>query len=77
MAFKYLSRALVPLLLGYAVYSLVYEEHKGWYSFVVGMLAGSVSDIRRTVPNIRREVGRASAGVHCRSPSARCAHAVR
>ena len=42
MAFKYLSRALVPLLLGYAVYSLVYEEHKGWYSFVVGMLAGSV-----------------------------------
>ena len=32
----------MPLLLGYAVYSLLYEEHKGWYSFVVGMLAGAV-----------------------------------
>lgn len=39
-AFKYLSWALYPLLAGYAVYSLVYEEHKGWYSWVLSMLYG-------------------------------------
>ena len=42
LAFRYLSMALVPLLIGYAIYSLIYEEHKGWYSFVVSMLAGAV-----------------------------------
>ncbi|KAJ8311058.1 hypothetical protein KUTeg_011392 [Tegillarca granosa] len=40
MAFKYLSWALFPLLGGYAVYSLMYLEHKGWYSWVLGMLYG-------------------------------------
>lgn len=40
MAFKYLSWALFPLLGGYAVYSLVYQEHKGWYSWVLNMLYG-------------------------------------
>jgi len=39
-AFKYLSWALYPLLGGYAIYSLVYEEHKGWYSWVLSMLYG-------------------------------------
>nr|CAG4640714.1 EOG090X032C [Eulimnadia texana] len=39
-AFRYLSWALYPLLVGYAVYSLVYEEHKGWYSWVLSMLYG-------------------------------------
>jgi hypothetical protein len=42
MAFRYLSIALVPMLLGYAAYSLMYEEHKGWYSYIVGILAGAV-----------------------------------
>ncbi|KAF0287196.1 Cleft lip and palate transmembrane protein 1 [Amphibalanus amphitrite] len=40
MAFKYLSWALFPLLGGYAVYSVVYMEHKGWYSWVLSMLYG-------------------------------------
>ncbi|KAI5709718.1 hypothetical protein M8J75_002678 [Diaphorina citri] len=40
LAFKYLSWALFPLLAGYAVYSLLYLEHKGWYSWVLNMLYG-------------------------------------
>ena len=40
MAFKYLSWVLFPLLAAYAVYSLLYLEHKGWYSWVLGMLYG-------------------------------------
>lgn len=40
MAFKYLSWALFPLLGGYAVYSLLYQEHRGWYSWVLSMLYG-------------------------------------
>jgi hypothetical protein len=35
MAFKYLSWALFPLLGGYAIYSLVYDEQKGWYSWIL------------------------------------------
>ena len=42
LAFKYMSWAMTPLLLGYAVYSLLYNEHKGWYSYVINMLAGAV-----------------------------------
>ncbi|XP_067010073.2 putative lipid scramblase CLPTM1 [Anabrus simplex] len=40
LAFRYLSWALYPLLIGYAVYSLLYQEHRGWYSFVLNMLYG-------------------------------------
>ncbi|XP_074601103.1 uncharacterized protein LOC141855105 [Brevipalpus obovatus] len=40
MAFKYLSWACFPLLIGYAIYSLLYQEHKGWYSWVLGMVYG-------------------------------------
>uniref|UniRef100_A0A646QJ20 Cleft lip and palate transmembrane protein 1 n=1 Tax=Hemiscolopendra marginata TaxID=943146 RepID=A0A646QJ20_9MYRI len=40
MAFKYLSWLLFPLLIGYSVYSLLYMEHKGWYSWVLSMLYG-------------------------------------
>lgn len=40
MAFKYLSWLLYPLLGCYAVYSLLYVEHKGWYSWVLSMLYG-------------------------------------
>lgn len=40
MAFRYLSWILYPLLGCYAVYSLLYLEHKGWYSWVLGMLYG-------------------------------------
>merc|ERR1719336_2342123 len=39
---KYLSYALYPLLAGYTVYSVMYNEHKGWYSFVIGTLVSFV-----------------------------------
>ncbi|XP_065158917.1 putative lipid scramblase CLPTM1 [Atheta coriaria] len=40
LAFKYLSWLCFPLLAGYSVYSLMYMEHKGWYSFVLNLLYG-------------------------------------
>jgi Cleft lip and palate transmembrane protein 1 (CLPTM1) len=42
IAFKYLYIVAVPLLAAYAIYSLVYETHKSWYSFVIETLVGSV-----------------------------------
>lgn len=38
IAFKYLTWLSYPLLAGYAIYSLLYEEHKSWYSFVLKTL---------------------------------------
>jgi len=40
LAFKYLSWLLYPLLVCYAVYSVMYLEHRGWYSWVLSMLYG-------------------------------------
>lgn len=42
LAMKYLSWALFPLVAGYGVYTLVYEEHKGWYSWILSTLTGAV-----------------------------------
>ena len=42
IAMTYLSYLMYPLLAIYTVYSLVYEEHKGWYSFVINTLVGAV-----------------------------------
>ena len=42
IAFRYLYIVAVPLLLAYAVYSVLYETHKSWYSFVIETLVGSV-----------------------------------
>jgi hypothetical protein len=42
VAFKYLYVVAVPLLLAYAGYSLYYESHKSWYSFIIATLVGSV-----------------------------------
>merc|ERR1712176_530355 len=41
-AMRYLSYALYPLLFGYTIYSLMYNEHKGWYSFVIGTLVSFI-----------------------------------
>ncbi|KAI7904476.1 cleft lip and palate transmembrane protein 1-domain-containing protein [Cokeromyces recurvatus] len=38
IAFKYLKWISYPLLAGYAIYSLYYEEHKSWYSYVLKTL---------------------------------------
>ncbi|XP_031770715.2 putative lipid scramblase CLPTM1 [Galleria mellonella] len=40
LAFRYLSWACFPLLIGYGIYSLLYQEHKGWYSFILNMMYG-------------------------------------
>jgi hypothetical protein len=42
LAFRYLSYFLYPALVAYTAYSLMYEEHKSWYSFVLGTLVGFV-----------------------------------
>ncbi|RKP07191.1 cleft lip and palate transmembrane protein 1-domain-containing protein, partial [Thamnocephalis sphaerospora] len=42
LAFRYLSWAAYPLLVGYAIYSLIYDEHRGWYSYVINTLVGFV-----------------------------------
>lgn len=42
IAFKYMYMAGVPLLIAYAIYSLIYETHKSWYSFIIATLVGSV-----------------------------------
>lgn len=42
IAFKYLYIAAVPLLTAYAIYSVLYESHKSWYSFIITTLVGSV-----------------------------------
>jgi hypothetical protein len=42
IAFKYMYMLAIPLLAAYAVYSVIYEEHKSWYSFIITTLVGSV-----------------------------------
>lgn len=42
VAFKYLYVIAIPLLLAYAAYSVIYDTHKSWYSFVIATLVGSV-----------------------------------
>ena len=42
IAFKYMYLVAIPLLAAYAVYSLVYDTHKSWYSFIITTLVGSV-----------------------------------
>ena len=39
---RYLSYALYPLVIGYAIYALVYESHKSWYSWILNSLVGAV-----------------------------------
>ncbi|XDG02005.1 hypothetical protein ABKA04_001620 [Annulohypoxylon sp. FPYF3050] len=42
IAFKYMYIAGVPLIIAYAIWSLVYESHKSWYSYTLTTLVGSV-----------------------------------
>lgn len=42
VGFYYLSLALYPLVAGWAVYSLVYQQHKSWWSWVINALANGV-----------------------------------
>jgi len=40
MAFKYLGMVCFPLAICYCIYSVIYNEHTGWYSFVLGSTYG-------------------------------------
>ncbi|KAF8165660.1 cleft lip and palate associated transmembrane protein [Crassisporium funariophilum] len=42
LAFRYVSYVAIPLLAAYTVYSLMYQSHKGWYSFVISTLTSFV-----------------------------------
>ncbi|GBF90245.1 hypothetical protein Rsub_03378 [Raphidocelis subcapitata] len=41
-AMRYLSYALYPCVIGYSLYTLKYETHRSWYSWVLGSLVGAV-----------------------------------
>ncbi|KAF8437184.1 cleft lip and palate transmembrane protein 1-domain-containing protein [Boletus edulis BED1] len=42
IAFRYVSYVAIPLLMAYGIYSLVYETHKGWYSYIISTLTSFV-----------------------------------
>ncbi|PKX95895.1 CLPTM1 family protein [Aspergillus novofumigatus IBT 16806] len=42
IAFRWLYIIAVPLLGAYAAYSLIYNTHKSWYSYIIETLVGSV-----------------------------------
>ncbi|KAG6373763.1 cleft lip and palate associated transmembrane protein [Boletus reticuloceps] len=42
LAFRYVSYVAIPLLVAYGIYSLVYETHKGWYSYIISTLTSFV-----------------------------------
>lgn len=42
LAFRWVSYVAVPSLAGYTVYSLLYHEHRGWYSFTISTLSSFV-----------------------------------
>lgn len=42
LAFRYVSYVTIPCLAIYTVYSLLYETHRGWYSFVISTLTSFV-----------------------------------
>ena len=39
---KYLSLALIPCVGGYSLYTLKYQTHRSWYSWVLSSLVGAV-----------------------------------
>eukprot|EP01012_Entosiphon_sulcatum_P026116 TRINITY_DN3150_c0_g1_i1.p1 TRINITY_DN3150_c0_g1~~TRINITY_DN3150_c0_g1_i1.p1 ORF type:complete len:588 (+),score=138.74 TRINITY_DN3150_c0_g1_i1:26-1765(+) len=41
-AVRYMGYALAPCVIGYAIYSVIYQEHKSWYSFVLNTLVGFI-----------------------------------
>ena len=42
VAMKYLSYLLYVLVVGYAIYSLIYDTHKSWYSWILNSLTGCI-----------------------------------
>ncbi|KZP13461.1 cleft lip and palate transmembrane 1 [Athelia psychrophila] len=42
LAYRYVSYVAIPCLAGYTIYSMLYETHRGWYSFVISTLTSFV-----------------------------------
>ncbi|KNZ49282.1 hypothetical protein VP01_510g19 [Puccinia sorghi] len=42
LAFRWVTYVTVPSLFGYTIYSLLYNEHRGWYSFTISTLSSFV-----------------------------------
>jgi len=42
IAMGYMSYACVPIIIGYSIYSVIYDEHKSWYSFILNTLVGCI-----------------------------------
>lgn len=42
IAMGYMKNAAIPLIIGYSIYSFMYNEHKGYYSFVINTLVGCI-----------------------------------
>lgn len=42
IAMGYMQYAMIPIIIGYSIYSIFYEEHKSWYSFVLNTLVGCI-----------------------------------
>lgn len=42
IAMRYMSFAIFPMMICYTVYSVFYNEHKGWYSFILNTLVGCI-----------------------------------
>lgn len=47
LAFKYVVWGATPFLLAYAGYSLFYNEHRSYYSFVLNTLTSMVCEVYR------------------------------
>ena len=62
---------VAPLMAGYALYSLVHERHKGWYSWAVTSLTGFVYvfGFVMMTPQVRGHVGCCCYSVSSRSVS--------
>ena len=41
-ATKWLYISFIPLFIGYSIYNLIYNEHRGWYSFILESLVGFI-----------------------------------
>jgi len=42
LAMRYFSYVLYPLVACFAIYSLIYEQHKSWYSWILSSLTSCV-----------------------------------
>jgi hypothetical protein len=42
IAMTYMQYTIVPIIGGYSIYSIMYNEHKSWYSFILNTLVGCI-----------------------------------